>query len=208
MTHPLQAQFGNIDIYLFDQILKGRFHNGQRVLDLGCGGGRNLVYFLQNGFDVYGIDQDPEAVERVREMALKIHPGYDPQRFTVSTLESMPFVREEFDLVIANAILHFAADAGQFEAMLHAAWKVVKPGGMFFARLASNIGIAHRIQHVGNGMFQLPDGTERYLVDQRMILNYTRDLDGDLIEPIKTTIVQDLRSMTTWVMKKKTGEEE
>lgn len=208
MTSSVQAQFGDIDIYLFDQILKGRFHKGQRILDLGCGSGRNLVYFLQNGYEVYGIDQDPEAIERVREMALKIQPGFDPERFTLSAIETMAFEEETFDLVIANAVLHFAVDASQFEAMLQSAWQVLKPGGQLFARLASNIGIADRIQHVGNGMFQLPDGTERYLVDLRMILNYTRDLDAELVEPVKTTIVQNLRSMTTWVMRKKTGEEE
>ncbi len=208
MTNTVHAQFGNIDIYLFDQILKGRFHSGQRILDIGCGSGRNLVYFLNNGYDVCGIDQDPEAIDRVREMAIKIQSDFDPARFTVSAIESLPFQEEEFDLVIANAVLHFAVDASQFEAMLYAAWRVLKPGGVFFARLASNIGIADRIQHIGNGMFQLPDGTERYLVDQRMILNYTRDLNGELLEPIKTTIVQNLRSMTTWVMRKKNPEEE
>ena len=105
--------------------------------------------------------------------------------------------------MIANAVLHFARDANHFEAMIHEAWRVLRPGGIFFARLASNIGISDRIQHIGNGRFQLPDGTERYLVDQRMILNFTRDLDGELLDPVKTTIVQDLRSMTTWVVQKK-----
>lgn len=203
----LPDQFGQIDIYLFDQLLKGRFDGLHRVLDLGCGSGRNLVYFLKNGYSVFGVDQDPEQIDRVRSLATSILGHSDENNFQVTPIESLPFAEESFDLVIANAVLHFATDATHFEAMIKEAWRVLQPGGIFFARLASNIGISDRIQHTGNGRFQLPDGSERYLVDQRMILNYTRDLDGELLDPVKTTIVQDLRSMTTWVMRKKIDED-
>lgn len=203
MNKALLEQFGHIDIYLFDQLLKGRLNGLTRVLDLGCGAGRNLVYFLQQGYEVFGIDQDADQIDRVRALATNLCPGSDEQHFQVGEIDGLPFPAHSFDLVIANAVLHFARDASHFEAMIHEAWRVLRPGGIFFARLASNIGISDRIQHIGNGRFQLPDGTERYLVDQRMILNFTRDLDGELLDPVKTTIVQDMRSMTTWVVKKK-----
>ena len=45
------------------------------------------------------------------------------------------------DVVMSNAVLHFARDGQQFEAMLRQMWRVLKPGGIFFARLASTIGI-------------------------------------------------------------------
>ena len=48
----------------------------------------------------------------------------------------------------------------------------------------------------------LPDGSERYLVDQTMLLDLTRDLGGRLVDPLKTTVVQDERCMTTWVVSK------
>ena len=43
------ATFGPIDIYLFDQILRKRIAPGMRVFDAGCGHGRNLVFFLNQG---------------------------------------------------------------------------------------------------------------------------------------------------------------
>lgn len=202
MTDSLQVQLGPIDIYLFDQILKGRLENARQVLDLGCGGGRNLVYFLRQGYDVYGVDQDPDAILQVREMTLDIQPDTDLARFQVANIDDLPFDPSSFDLVMLNAVLHFARNADHFDAMVNEAWRVLTPGGIFFARLASNIGIQDKVQHLGNGRFLLPDGTERYLVDQRMLLKTTRDLEAELIEPIKTTLVQDLRSMTTWVMRK------
>ena len=46
----IREEFGDIDIYLFDQLLKGRLDASMSLLDAGCGGGRNLYYFLRNGY--------------------------------------------------------------------------------------------------------------------------------------------------------------
>ena len=48
----------------------------------------------------------------------------------------------------------------------------------------------------------LPDSSERYLVDEAMVLRLTEELGGQLLDPLKTTVVQDQRCMTTWVMRK------
>ena len=208
MTNNLKDQFGTIDIYLFDQILKGRLDQANQILDLGCGHGRNLIYFLRNGYDVFGVDQDPSVIQVISDKAAEIQPQNSKERFIVSPIERLPFQDNSFDLVIANAVFHFARDSKHFESMMLSAWRVLRPGGIFFSRLASNIGISHLVQHLGNGRFLIPDGTERYLVDQSMILNFTRDLKGQLLDPVKTTIVQDQRSMTTWVMQKPSGFEE
>jgi hypothetical protein len=86
--------------------------------------------------------------------------------------------------------------------MLRAMWRVLKPGGLFFCRLASSIGIADRVRDLGQGRFQLPDGSERYLVDEAALMNATAALGGDLLDPLKTTVVQNQRAMTTWVLRK------
>jgi SAM-dependent methyltransferase len=198
----LRDQFGDIDIYLFDQLLRGRLAPPMTVLDAGCGGGRNLVYFLQNGYDVMACDRDPGAVRAVRALASRLAPDLPDGNFRVEAVESMTFAPASADLVIASAVLHFAASDQQFGAMLRAAWRVLKPGGMFFARLASSIGIEDQIQPIDRRRYRLPDGTDRYLVDAPMLMSLTCELGGELLDPIKTTVVQDQRSMTTWVMRK------
>ncbi len=203
MNTPLQASFGNIDIYLFDQLLKGRFDNCEKVLDVGCGGGRNIVYFLKNDFDVFGIDMDANAIESVRNMAREMSPGSGSENFVVAKAEDIPFGDATFDLVICSAVLHFAKNKANFEEMLRSAWRVLKPGGFFFARLASNIGMETLVKLSANGRYLLPDGTTRYLVTHDALIHYTRDLKGELYEPIKTTVVDNLRAMTTWCMTKK-----
>ncbi|RFZ90440.1 class I SAM-dependent methyltransferase [Mucilaginibacter conchicola] len=198
----LQQTFGNIDIYLFDQLLKGRFDDCKNILDAGCGGGRNIIYFLQNGFNVHGIDPDTRAVEQVKQLAAQLAPNLPAGNFKVAPAEELPFEDNTFDLVMSSAVLHFAKDNNHFDAMLRSMWRVLKPGGYFFARLASDIGITDKVQHLGNSRYVLPDGSQRFLVDEEMLMEYTVDLGAELFEPIKTTNVQGLRCMTTWCLRK------
>ena len=190
----LQQQFGPIDIYLFDQLLRGRIAPGMRIFDAGCGSGRNLVYFLREGYEVFGVDQDPHAVALL-----------PAGNFRVEKIEEMSFPDAFADVVLSSAVLHFARDDRQFQAMLRSCWRVLKPGGLFFCRLASSIGIENQIVQTGGRRYLLPDGSERYLVDEALLMTFTAELGGQLLDPIKTTVVQNQRSMTTWVLKKKSA---
>ena len=201
-SNKLRKLYGNIDIYLFDQLLKGRFDDCRTILDAGCGNGRNIPYFLQNGFSVYGIDQSEHAVELSKRLSAELCPEQSPDNFKLAAVENLPFEDEQFDLVICSAVLHFANDAEHFDSMLRSLWRVLKPGGYFFARLASDIGIETLVRPLGNYRYLLPDGSERFLVNEEILLEYTRELGAQLYEPIKTTNVQNLRCMTTWCMQK------
>jgi SAM-dependent methyltransferase len=193
----IREAFGDIDIYLFDQIQKGRFRPGMKILDAGCGGGRNIIWFLRNGFEVFGIDVDARAIADIRK---SLAPNLSPENFQTANLESIPFPDASFDWVVCNAVLHFAQDRSEFDRWISEQWRVLKPGGMFFARLASSIGIKDLLVPTSNGRFLMPDGSERFIVDEEMLLESTARLNANLIEPIKTTNVQNLRCMTTWVL--------
>lgn len=162
---PVRAQFGDIDIYLFDQLLRGRIRPGLRVLDAGCGAGRNLVYLVREGYDVRAVDANPDVVQYVREMAAVLSPGFDVARIRCERVERMSWPDASVDVVISNAVLHFARDDGHFDAMVHEMWRVLAPGGLLFARLASSIGMMAPLASLGHGWFLLPDGSERYVVD-------------------------------------------
>ncbi len=197
----LHEQFGDIDIYLFDQLLKGRLRPGMRVLDAGCGRGRNLVYLLRSGFDVQAVDADPEAVRFVRALASRLAPALPESNFRVEPVEAMTVADASVDLVISSAVLHFARDTAQFEAMVRRMWRALAPGGMLFCRLAASTGIEGRIVPLGSERYLLPDGSERYLVSEPRLAALTRELGGTLLDPIKSTIVQDMRCMSTWVVR-------
>jgi tellurite methyltransferase len=201
----LRAQFGDIDIYLFDQLLRGRIRPGMRVLDAGCGEGRNLVYLLRAGYEVFGADADPGSIASVRRMAATLAPHLPADNFRSEPLESMTFPDSSVDVVLSSAVLHFARDAAHFDGMLRGMWRILGPGGVFFCRLASSIGIEDRIERISGRRYRLPDGSDRYLVDESLLLELTGALGAEWLDPLKTTVVQNQRSMTTWVIRKRTA---
>jgi SAM-dependent methyltransferase len=198
----LAEQFGNIDIYVFDQLLRGRIVPGMRVFDAGCGGGRNLVYLLREGYGVCGNDADPDAIAHVRAVAASLAAGRDHD-FRVEPIEHTTFPDASADVVIASAVLHFARGDEHFEAMVRQLWRVLRPGGLFFARLASTVGVGGEAQPLGNGRYRLPDGSDRYLATPEAVASWTARLGGELIDPIKTTVVHGQRAMTTWVARRR-----
>lgn len=202
LVTELREQFGEIDIYLFDQFLRGRVVPGMRILDAGCGSGRNLIYLLRQGYAVFGADQDPRRVEDVRRLAATLRPDLPPDNFRSEAVESMSFPDAFADLVISSAVLHFARDEDHFRDMLQGTWRVLKPGGLLFCRLASSIGMEHQVVRVAGRRFLLPDGSQRYLVDEALLAQAANDLGGQMIDPLKTTVVQNQRCMTTWVVRK------
>jgi len=200
--NDLESQFGQIDIYLFDQLLRGRIRPGMRVFDAGCGHGRNLIYLLRGGWEVFGSDADPTSVARVQRLAATLVPAFPSTNFRVEPVERSTFTEAFADVVLSSAVLHFARDDDQFLAMVHEMWRLLKPGGMLWCRLASSIGIEGRVRAIRGRWCLLPDGSERYLADEPMLVELTRTLGGHLLDPIKTTVVQDQRAMTTWVLQK------
>ena len=197
----LQQQFAQIDIYVFDQILRGNIGPGMRILDAGCGYGRNLVHLLREGCEIFAVDADPAGVEHVRQLSESLQTGLPAQNFQVSRIEQMPLPSEFADVVICNSVLHFARDEQHFLAMLEELWRVLRPGGMLFCRLGSRIGMD--FEQVRDHIFIVGDGSEWFLVDEEMLLELTEELNAVLVDPLKTTIVQDYRCMTTWVLRKR-----
>ncbi|MDX1582276.1 MAG: class I SAM-dependent methyltransferase [Thermoanaerobaculia bacterium] len=199
----LGLMLGGIDIYLLDQVMRGRIRPGARIFDAGCGAGRNLTWFLRAGHEVAGVDPDPRSIEKVRRLATELAPSVDLENFRNETIESCSFPDEWADLVVSSAVLHFARNETEFRAMLYGSWRLLRPSGLLFCRLGSTIGMSEeRFERIESRRFRVPDGTERFLVDEEALMSLTTELGGELVDPLKTTVVQNLRCMTTWVLRK------
>jgi SAM-dependent methyltransferase len=201
-SESLREQFGDIDVYLFDQLLRGRIVRGMTVLDAGCGSGRNLVFLLRAGFDVWGVDESAEAIAAVQRLAARLSQDARTGRFRVEPVESMSLDTGSMDVVISSAVLHFARDDSHWLAMVHEMWRVLAPGGLLLARLATTVGQPN-VKPLGGGRYVLPDGTTRFLVDHERLLNVTQELGGSLVDPLKSTVVHEQRTMGTWVVTKR-----
>src|SRR6185503_19897190 len=119
---------GPIDVYLFDQLLRRRIAPGMSILDAGCGGGRNLVFLLRQGFEVFALDENPGAVQAVRDLARRLAPRLPAENFRCERLETNGFPDHAADVVLSSAVLHFARDEAHFRAMLLGSWRLLKPG--------------------------------------------------------------------------------
>lgn len=203
MEHSdLNKQLGNIDLYLLDQVLKGRYDRSMKILDAGCGEGRNMVYFLRKGYEVYGVDNNPAAIQMLQFVSGSLSKGYDTSRFIVSTIETIPFEQKFFDAIICSAVLHFAKNEKHFDQMFSKLFNVLKSGGSLFIRMTSDIGLEDKVVRLGENQYQLPDGSIRYLLKRDKINKLISQYNLSLLEPVKTVNVDDKRCMTNLMMKK------
>ncbi len=200
MTVNIQELFGEIDIYVFDQILRGNIAPGMKIVDAGCGYGRNLIYLLRERAEIFAIDANPKAVEHVRQLSQSLNPSLPAENFQVGRVEQLPWPADFADVVLCSSVLHFARNEEQFLAMIAELWRVLRPGGLLFCRLASRIGMD--FEPMGNGLYAMPDGQSWYLVDEQTLMALTATRKGVLVDRLKTTIVQNHRCMTTWVVRK------
>ena len=205
----LAEQFGNIDIYVFDQLLRGRIAPGMRVFDAGCGGGRNLVYLLRSGYEVCGNDADAGAIARCGRWPRHSAPGRRA-RFSRRA--------DRADVVSRSACRRrdrqrrpalrprrgaFRGDAAAAVARAEPRRRVLRPPGQHDRHRPKR-----RSGRSGQGRYRLPDGSDRFLVDAATIESWTARLGGVLIDPIKTTVVHEQRAMTTWVARRAVSESE
>jgi SAM-dependent methyltransferase len=194
-------QFGQIDIYVFDQILRGNITSEMRVLDAGCGYGRNLVHLLREGCEVFAVDASAEGVQHVKALAAELAPALPESNFQVGLIEDMKLPDNFADVVLCNSVLHFARNDDHFLAMVSELWRVLRPGGMMFCRLGSRIGMD--FERLQGNIFRINDGSAWFLVDEIMLMKMTEHMNAVMVDPLKTTIVQDYRCMTTWVLRKR-----
>ena len=197
MTNNIQSLLGQTDIYLVDQIMKGRYQPGDSILDAGCGGGRNLHWFLQNDFHINGIDANEVAIENLKNQFPEL-----ANSFRVASLERMPFNDGYFDHIICSAVLHFAENTAHFNAMFTELVRILKPGGTLFIRITSDIGIEEKVRLIADGVYLIPDGSTRFLLTRKMLAVCMQQNNLSFAEPLKTVNVDDVRCMSTLLLQK------
>ncbi len=196
--NPIQQLLGETDIYLVDQIMKGRYALTDKILDAGCGHGRNLYWFLQNNFNCCGIDISEEVISNIKT----IHTNVPVENFKVSAVENTTFPENHFDHIISIAVLHFAKSTDQFHKMLSEMLRIVKPGGSLFIRMTSDIGIENKVVLIADGVYLIPDGTIRFLITKSLLSDCIQQHNLSFLEPLKTVNVNDIRCMSTLVLQK------
>lgn len=202
--NELNKLLGNVDLYLLDQMLKGRFNKEMMILDAGCGEGRNTHYFIQKGYRIVGIDSNSSAISMARISGRTLDPNFDPLRFQVAELEDIPFHSEAFDVVLSSAVLHFAKNRVHFLELFQEHMRVLKPGGLFWLRMCTDAGGTFVLEDQSSELMQnLPDGTVRFVLTESLTKEIMNEHQLSLLEPAKSVLVHNKRAMGVFVFQKK-----
>lgn len=198
-TNTITDLLGHTDIYLIDQIMKDRYIAADKILEAGCGGGRNMHWFIENGFEVFGIDSSEAAILNLK----KKYAHLPKENLQVALVEKLPFEDDFFDHVISSAVLHFAKSVVHFKEMMAEMIRVLKPNGILLIRMTSDIGIEDKVELLFDGNYKIPDGSMRFLLTKPLLAECMQEFNLSFAEPLKTVNVDDMRCMSTLVLQKK-----
>jgi SAM-dependent methyltransferase len=120
-------KYEQADMSEVHEILCEAFPSGARLLELGCGSGRDAAFLLSKGFDVVVTDGSTKILDH----ALRIHPELRHRHRLLKLPEPFPFQEEEFDGVLAIGVfMHL--DLPDFGVSLKETSRVLKANGRFF----------------------------------------------------------------------------
>jgi tellurite methyltransferase len=189
----LKQTLGKVDIYLLDQVMKNRYSDNDKILDAGCGQGRNLHFLNDLGLNIEGCDADKDTIEKLQYTLPKL-------KLTITDLANLSYNPEYFDHIICNAVLHFAHDEIHFIKMINELFRILKPNGTLFIRMTSIFGLESDVIRQ-KGQYLLPDGSVRFLLTSKLI--ETLKTQFIMIEPLKTVNISNIRCMSTLLLEKK-----
>lgn len=191
--------FGDLDLFLLDQLLKGNIRSG-KVLELGFGDGRNLLHFLQAGYEVHGVDLDPSSIALMKAFAKNLKQGC-PENFIKTSATDLPYDDAFFDTVICCRLFHFLSDQDKKIAW-HQIHRVLRPNGICYFTANSTINFEHSIVGHEEGQHSFPDGTQGYMLNQKHLSAFLTDSGFKQIEPTRHIQYDDQHAETILVLQK------
>lgn len=191
-----------MDLELMDLILKGHLDRRVPILDLGCGEGRNTLFFFQNQSDIYAIDRESSSVKLTQYIAKQL--GYkNPQKVQQGEASDLPYADSFFATVLCSRVFHFATSEEHFIDMWSEQVRVLRSGGLLYFTMDSNIGAESLSTPINNSKWSFPDGSIRFLLTRPLLEKLNIDNQFKWLEPMKTINYHDEHVQSVLVLEKR-----
>ncbi len=193
---------GDMDIELLDQVLKGSFEDCEKILEIGCGQGRNLIYFMKEGFNVFGVDRDRSSIDLCNYISNELNVS-ESTNFSKQDASKLSFDDSSFDAVINSRMLHFANSHEEFSTIWSEQYRVLKNRGLLFFTMDTNIGQNLELEKIEDWKWKLPDGTVRFLLTSDLLNELRIEDQFDWLETLKVVNFNNQHCYAVLVLQKK-----
>ena len=155
-----------------------------RLLEIGCGQGRNIIPFLNLEKDIYGIDMDEKNVALCKLIATSL--GRDPSFFSKANARMLPFENDFFDAIINCRVMHFAKNGHDFKQQWKEQFRVLKKGGFLYVCTDTSINNEEIVQSTDGERSWFNDQSKRILLTEQLFDLVNLHNNFKLLEPLKT----------------------
>ena len=185
-----------MDLFLMDLILKGKIPSNARVLDVGCGEGRNGIHFIQQGHEYHGWDIDSSKLKLLEYLAKTFDASH--AHFKIQDIRSAEADRF-FDFIICSRMLHFAESKVDFLLMWEKLSGQLKRGGILYVSMDSIIDndLWKKLEH---GKIKFPDARIHFALTSDIYEEIKKGFEE--IEPLKTLVYHNKRAQSFLCFKK------
>jgi len=160
----------------------------RKVLDLGCGAGRNTQFLFESDFEVFACDYYEGMVKATRNRLLKL--GQDKnlalQRVIKASMLNLPYKNNFFDVVLSNGVFHNVSDLEEMETALKEASRVLRKNGYLCFNLFSSNYVDPTLEKVDDDIFLTKEGLSMALISRKEFVNiggkFNLVPEGDIIE--------------------------
>jgi tellurite methyltransferase len=199
----LLGELGQLNLHLLEQVRNGQIQPQMKILEIGCGYGHNIRFFIKHGYDAYGIDKSEEAIQLIKEYLPGWNPSLKTENFQVAEPLTLPFQEGFFDYTYALHFSEFTNNADSLAPLLKEALRVVKPSGVLFLQLETNIGLEGKVLHLTGNRYLMQDGQEKILISETELNNLVKSLNCNSLLPMTTLMYHSKKSYTFLTLLKK-----
>jgi len=192
----INNHFGDIDLFLMDAILKGQIPENGSVLDVGCGEGRNGIYFMRNGYEYLGVDTDDSKLKLLEYLASSLSNVH--AKFRESSIQNFT-IESQFDIALCLRVFHFARDEKDFIDMWRSTVDKLKSGGIIFVSMDSAIENT-LAKSLPDGLHEFPDGKVRFCLREDLYAQIRKGFEE--IEPLRTVVHHEKRAQSFFLLRK------